>query len=114
MMRAGWAPGGNNTTGRGNGQYVRISMAQALTYVAQEMTRISSTFGPSAIGLYASANNEHVGLHGIGNYSNAIELAYGGFTTVSENTYSEPGWQYGGSFHLGFQYSARVNQIRPM
>ena len=104
MMRANWAPGGKNATGRGGGQYVRISMTQALTYVAQEMQRINSTYGPGAIGVYASSNDEHVGVHGIGNYARVIEQFAGGYTAISEPTYSSPGWAYGGSFVWGYNW----------
>ena len=49
MMRVGWTPGGkSDTSNRGKGQFVRITWAQAYAYIAQEIQRIYSTYGPSS------------------------------------------------------------------
>ncbi len=81
MKRKGWEPGGNgDTTGRGKGEYVRISWEEALDIYASELERIKSEHGNESFYCVGSYWDSDSSLHSCGNLLARMLNLYGGFT----------------------------------
>jgi molybdopterin guanine dinucleotide-containing S/N-oxide reductase-like protein len=85
MKRKGWQPGGGgDTSGRGADEFVRISWDEALTLVADEMTRVKNEYGNESIhGLSIWAGGGS--FHDPGGPVYRLLSLFGGFTTRTDN-----------------------------
>jgi len=112
MKRVGWSPGGQSSiANRGKGEFVRISWDEAINLLVQELNRIKSTYGPSAlcgfnIAGWASAGN----FHAKGTQAGRLFGPWGGYTYTVGN-YSMAGWQWGAPYSYGTPYSKPYDRI---
>lgn len=113
LRRVDFDPSGNrNPQNRGKSQYVRITWDEALTIVANELTRVKNTYGPSSVFCVGAGHQWAGNLHNRGGFS-AIGGSYsasgwasrffnlfGGATGVEAES-SYPGWDGGGAVITG-------------
>src|SRR5437763_8418812 len=94
MRRVDFDPNGERNPGnRGKSEYVRISWAEALDLVANEIKRLKSTYGP---GVMAGSHGSHHTSANLGYYitapyrfRNAV-----GYTQIHHNPDSGEGWNW--------------------
>ncbi|AOW79623.1 dimethylsulfoxide reductase [Halodesulfurarchaeum formicicum] len=70
MVRSDWEPGNPNPEGRGpDAEYERVSWDTALTYVAEEMTRLRDEYGPESMWMHTASGDNGVGGNLIGRFA---------------------------------------------
>jgi len=108
MKRVGFEPGGKGTIeNRGKGEFVRIGWNEATDIVAQEITRIKETYGPSAVLGWNSLHHMWGTLH---HYATTFRrfLNLLGATRQMDNPVSWEGWWWGGVHAWGFQSNLSI------
>ncbi len=108
MKRVDFDPNGErNPQNRGKSGYVRISWAEALDLVANQIKQLKSTYGP---GVMAVSHGSHHTWGNIGYYLSALYRFRNavGHTQVHHNPDSWEGWYWGAAHHWG--YTLRVGQ----
>jgi len=102
--RVDFDPNGNrNTETRGKAKYERISWDEALDIVSSEITRVSDTYGSSAItGITSSHHNWGVVGYKMGPFARFFNMI--GFTPILDNPDSWEGWHWGATHTYGFYW----------
>ncbi len=102
--RVDFDPKGNrNPQTRGKAPYTRISWDEALNIVAGEITRISDTYGSSAItGMTSSHHNWGIVGYKMGPFARFFNMI--GYTPVLDNPDSWEGWHWGATHSYGFNW----------
>ncbi len=111
MKRVDFDPKGErNPQNRGKSDYVRISWDEALDIVAGEITRVKSTYGPSAI---TYNHPSHHSWGNIGYWTSALLRFFNlvGHTRINHNPDSWEGWYWGAEHHWG--QSMRLGLAEP-
>ncbi len=108
MKRVDFDPKGERNPGnRGKSGYVRISWAEALDLVGDEIKRLKRQYGP---GVMAVSHGSHHTWGNIGYYLSALHRFRNavGYTQIHHNPDSWEGWYWGAVHHWG--YTLRVGQ----
>jgi trimethylamine-N-oxide reductase (cytochrome c) len=108
MKRVDWDPKGErNPQNRGKSDYMRISWDEAFTILADEVTRIRETYGPSALLSALSSHSEWGSLHySFSDYARFFDLI--GRTPLALTPISWEGWFSGASFMYGYMYAQGI------
>jgi trimethylamine-N-oxide reductase (cytochrome c) len=104
LKRVNFDPNGpRNPETRGKVGYERIGWDEALDIVAREITRVQSTYGPSAVSAMTSSHHNW-GLVGykISAFARFFNLI--GYTAVLDNPDSWEGWHWGATHTWGFYW----------
>ena len=76
MQRADFTTTNRNTQNRGKSQYVRITWDQAFTLIASELSRVKSTYGPSAFLMSGTGHSWPLSVNGGKWQSNLFGLSW--------------------------------------
>ncbi len=109
MKRVGWTPGGTSSVAnRGKGEFVRISWQEALDSTAQEIKRITTKYGPSAIYVRNPWHPWTGRLHAGQAWTDYLFVLLGGHSFRVGGT-SSVGWQDGSPLSWGEKTYAANN-----
>ena len=99
LKRVDWEPGGDpskiNAQNRGKSKFKRISWDEATQIVADEVQRVSSTYGPYAILAQGDGHGETKCVHGPHGCQMKLLQSTGGYTLQVRNADSWEGWYWG-------------------
>ena len=96
LKRVDWDPDGErNTQNRGKSGYVRISWAEALDIIANELKRIYKQYGPYAVFAQIDGHGETKMVHGPHGCQYKLLELMGGCTVQMRNPDSWEGWYWG-------------------
>ncbi|MBT4588304.1 MAG: molybdopterin-dependent oxidoreductase, partial [Rhodospirillaceae bacterium] len=104
MKRVDFDPNGDrNPQNRGKSGYERISWEEASDLIAKEITRVSDTYGSSAIsGMTSSHHNWGIVGYKMGPFWRFFNKL--GYTPVFDNPDSWEGWHWGATHTYGFYW----------
>ncbi len=107
LKRVGFQPGGTgDVSNRGKGEFVRITWQEALDTVANEVKRIKTKYGNSAISAWYAAHPEGGYLHHREQWARFMNAPFlGGYTRKISFGDSWGYWSYAGPFTWGFHWA---------
>jgi len=109
MKRVGWQPGGKSPTdNRGKGEFVRITWDEATTLAANELIRVKTTYGNSAILKGRSGHQQKATVHNRGTTHSTLLGLFGGYTQIVGGT-STAGWDDGAPYSWGLASPYKEN-----
>lgn len=96
LKRVDWDPSGNrNPQNRGTSKYVRITWDEATTTIANEVTRVQKTYGPSGLMVDNGPHGETKLVHAAHGCPGNLTNLLGGATMLSGSADSWEGWYWG-------------------